>query len=254
MPPQKHTRSGILKTALIAVLSLVFGIGLLGAMQSPGDVRIYEVKGHPIEIILKDGSAPPLRVGESVPHDATIRTSATATITLIFSNGAMLAVQPGSELQVNFLTSDPSRPALPARPATSHSSAVSDTDVKLKKGLIMLDVPPQNKKSNFQVTTPLGIACIRGTRFFVQAGKNLALVGVVVGKVLATSLAGDSKMVGPGTTVAMTPAGFIEPSAIGATLLDQTLNILQTLGPAAHNQTPATPKSPSSRASYKVSE
>ena len=64
----------------------------------------------------------------------------------------------------------------------------------------------------------------------------------------------DSKMVGPGATVAMTPAGFVEPSATGATLLDQTLNILQTLGAAAHNQTPATPKSPSSRASYKVSE
>jgi hypothetical protein len=254
MAPQKHSRTGFLKTALMAVLSLVFGVGLLGAVQLPGDVRIYEVKGQPIEIILKDGSTPPLRVGQSVPHDATIRTSATATITLIFSNGAMLAIQPGSELQVNFLTSEPTRPALPAKPANSHSSAATDTDVKLKKGLIMLDVPPQNKKSNFQVTTPLGLACIRGTRFFVQVGKNLALVGVVEGKVLANSLAGDSKMVLPGTTVAMTPAGFIEPGGAGATLLNQTLNFLQNLLPAVHNINSATPNPPSSRASYKVSE
>jgi len=254
MAPQKHSRTGFLKTALLAVLSLFFGVGLLGAVQLPGDVRIYEVKGQPIEIILKDGSTPPLRVGQSVPHDATIRTSAAATITLIFSNGAMLAIQPASELQVNFLTSEPTRPALPAKPANSHSSAVTDTDVKLKKGLIMLDVPPQNKKSNFQVTTPLGLACIRGTRFFVQVGKNLALVGVVEGKVLANSLAGDSKMVLPGTTVAMTPAGFIEPGGAGVTLLNQTLNFLQNLLPAAHNQNSATPNPPSSRASYKVSE
>jgi len=254
MAPQKHSRTGFLKTALMVVLSLGFGVGLLGAVQLPGDVRIYEVKGQPIEIILKDGSTPPLRVGQSVPHDATIRTSATATITLIFSNGAMLAIQPASELQVNFLTSEPTRPALPAKPANSHSSAVTDTDVKLKNGLIMLDVPPQNKKSNFQVTTPLGLACIRGTRFFVQVGKNLALVGVVEGKVLANSLAGDSKMVLPGTTVAMTPAGFIEPGGAGATLLNQTLNFLQNLLPAAHNINSATPKPPSSRASYKVSE
>lgn len=247
-------RLHFVKTALIAALILGFCASLLRATQTAGDVRIYEVKGQPIEIILKDGSKPPLRVGESVPYDATIRTSATATITLIFSNGAMLAVQPGSELQVNFLTSDPARPALPATPATTHSSAVSDTDVKLKKGLIMLDVPPQNKKSNFQVTTPLGIACIRGTRFFVQSGKNLALVGVVEGKVLAQSLAGDSKMVGPGTTVAMTPAGFVEPGGAGVTLLDRTLHILQAFRAAAHNQNSATPKSPSSRASYKVSE
>jgi len=254
MAPQKHSRTGFLKTALLAVLSLFFGVGLLGATQLPGDVRIYEVKGQPIEIILKDGSTPPLRVGQSVPPDATIRTSATATITLIFSNGAMLAIQPGSELQVNFLTSEPTRPALPAKPANSHSSAVTDTDVKLKNGLIMLDVPPQNKKSNFQVTTPLGLACIRGTRFFVQVGKNLALVGVVEGKVLANSLAGDSKMVLPGTTVAMTPAGFIEPGGAGATLLNQTLNFLQNLLPAVHNINSATPNPPSSRASYKVSE
>lgn len=248
MFPAILPRLRFVKTALIVALLLGFGASSLRAIQTPGDVRIYEVKGQPIEIILKDGSKPPLRVGESVPHDATIRTSPSASITLIFSNGAMLAVQPGSELQLDFLTSDP---ALPATPATTHSS---DTDLKLKKGLIMLDVPPQNKKSNFQVTTPLGIACIRGTRFFVQSGKNLALVGVVEGKVLAQSLAGDSKMVGPSTTVAMTPTGFVEPGGTGATLLDQTLNILQAFGAAAHNRNSATPKSPSSRASYKVSE
>jgi len=79
-------------------------------------------------------------------------------------------------------------------------------------------------------------------------------VGVVEGKVLANSLAGDSKMVLPGTTVAMTPAGFIEPGGAGATLLNQTLNFLQNLLPAVHNINSATPNPPSSRASYKVSE
>lgn len=250
----KNSRAGISKNLLIVPLLLAMLIGTLHAMQSPGDVRVYEVKGQPAEIILKDGTTPPIRVGESVPHDATIRTPDLSSITLIFSNGAMMAIQPGSELQVAFLTSDPGHPALPVKPGHSAGHSASDTDVKLKKGVIMLNVPPQHKKSNFQVTTPLGIACIRGTRFFVQAGNNQTLVGVVVGKVLATSLTGENKMLGPGTAVAMTPTGFVDSGAAGATLLDRTWNILHNLLPAARTQSPATPKSQSSRASYKVSE
>ena len=72
MFPATLPRLHVAKTALIAALILGFCASLLRATQTSGDVRIYEFKGQPIEIILKDGSKPPLRVGESVPHDLSL--------------------------------------------------------------------------------------------------------------------------------------------------------------------------------------
>ena len=251
MFPRIRSRSAFLRGWIASPILLLLGVCSLFAAQLPGDIRLYQSKGRPAEIILKDGTKPPIRVGESIPRDATIRTPEGSSLTLMFSNGATMSIQPGSELQVSFLTSDPDRPAIPAQPRSTAGQAPSDTEVKLTNGLIMLDVAPQNRKSTLQVTTPLGIACIRGTQYFVQAGKNLAIVGVVSGKVLATNLAGGSKLLVPGTAVAMAPSGFVEAGPAGASLLEQTLNILRLLHPSSQS---ASPNSPTSRASYNLSE
>ena len=254
MFPRFESRAGFSRACYAAAFFLLITACSLFAAQLPGDIRVYQFKGRPAEIILKDGTKPPVRVGEKIPVDATIRTPEGSSLTLMFSNGATISVQPGTELQVSFLTSDPDRVAMPSPPRNTAAHTPSDTDVRLMKGLIMLDVPTQNRKSTFQVTTPLGIACIRGTRYFVQAGKNLAIVGVVSGKVLATSLAGDSKLLVPGTAVAMSPAGFIEAGPAGASLLHQTLSILNLLSPSSVSALPAPSKAHSSRASYNLSE
>jgi len=248
------SRFGFLRPCLPGAFFLLLAACSLYASQWPGDIRVYQVKGRPVEIILKDGSKPLIRVGEKIPVDATIRTPDGSSLTLMFSNGATVSVQPGTELQVSFLTSDPDRVAMPLPPRNTAGQPLSETDVRLMKGLIMLDVPTQNRKSTFQVTTPLGIACIRGTRYFVQSGKTLAIVGVVSGKVLATSLTGDSKLIVSGTAVAMSPAGFIEVGPVGASLLQQTMSILNFLNSSSASALPAPSKAPSSRASYNLSE
>ena len=53
-------------------------------------------------------------------------------------------------------------------------SSKSDTTLDLESGTLLFDVPTLKKESNFKVTTPFGIAGVRGTRFYVNAKKSSA--------------------------------------------------------------------------------
>jgi len=54
-------------------------------------------------------------------------------------------------------------------------SSKSDTNLELESGTVLIDVPKLKKESKFEVTTPLGIAGVRGTRFYVNAKKQRRL-------------------------------------------------------------------------------
>ena len=62
----------------------------------------------------------------------------------------------------------------------------------LSAGQLVADVKRLKKKSNFSVSTPLGVAGIRGTEFSVTSSESSASVSVLEGEVVVTDQAGKA--------------------------------------------------------------
>ena len=239
---------------LIALLTATFLFGtllFLRASEPSGDIRVIEVHGPPAVIVMADGSTPPIRVNDTIPPGSTVKTPADSSLKLLFANGAILILQPRSELK---LTRFASKDALPMQTTTGHRPSElskSHTDLDLQSGAALLDVPPLKKESKFQVTTPLGIAGIRGTRFYVSIRNDRAAVGVAEGLVITTSLIGETQALAAGQAIGLTAKGLTRATA-GETSYIRNLDAAFGTTRQLLKSTPAAPTK--SRAGYQVSE
>ena len=81
----------------------------------------------------------------------------------------------------NFLTrgfSNPSPNFASKDSVEAHKNISSRAPGLLKSDTLLVDVPTLERESKFEVTTPLGIAGVRGTRFYVNAKKQRRLPGL----------------------------------------------------------------------------
>lgn len=239
---------------LIALLTATFLFGtllFLRASELSGDIRVIEVQGSPAVIVMADGSTPPIRVNDTIPPGSTVKTSADSSLKLLFANGAILILQPRSELK---LTHFASKDSLPMQTTTGHRPSElskSHTDLSLQSGAALLDVPPLKKESKFQVTTPLGSAAVRGTRFYVIIRKDRAAVGVAEGLVVTTSLLGETQGLAAGQAIGLTTKGLTRATA-GETSYIRNLDA--AFGTTRQLLKPTPAATTKSRAGYQVSE
>ena len=239
---------------LIALLTATFLFGtllFLRASEPSGDIRVIEVQGSPAVIVMADGSTPPIRVNDAIPHGSTVKTPADSILKLLFANGAILILQPRSELK---LTRFASKDALPMQTTTGHRPSElskSHTDLNLQSGAVLLDVPPLKKESKFQVTTPLGSAAVRGTRFYVSIRKDRAAVGVAEGLVFTTSLLGHTQALAAGQAIGLTAKGLTRATASETSYIR---NLDAAFGTTRQLLKPSPATTTKSRAGYQVSE
>jgi hypothetical protein len=245
--------------AVLGFLSLV--MPLAAALPEVGQVRIHQARGNPAEIIMPDGSKPVVRVNDAIPQGAVLKTPRNSFLSLLFANGSLLDMKPLTELRVASFTS-----AAPIEFEKADSNraggepCLSSTRLELKSGLIMLDIPRLKPESHFQISTSLGIAGIRGTRLFVLSQKDRAAIGVTTGRVLATSITGQTQSVDPGEAVVLTGSGFAAPSAVETNLLRE----LESAFGSSRSKSPVEPpvstkaapqtNAPQSRATYETYE
>jgi len=234
-----------------AIVFLLATLLILTGSDRTSEIKVIELKGPPAVIVMPDGSTPPVRVGELLPLGATVKTPADSTMKLLFANGAIVILQPRSQLRLALFASKDSLEAQKNLNARTPESSESTTNLDLKSGTVMIDVPTLKKESKFEVTTPLGIAGVRGTRFYVNARKDRTAVGVAEGLVVATTLLGESVQVRPNQAIGLTAKGLAPATA-------NEVQYIQTLD-AAFGKTPrpakATPKpAQKSSAGYRVSE
>lgn len=239
---------------LLALLTATFLFGSLLFLRAsePSDaIRVIEVQGSPAVIVMADGSTPPIRVNDVIPPGSTVKTPTDSSLKLLFANGAILILQPRSELK---LTRFASKDSLPMQTTTGHrlsELSKSYTDLKLQSGTVLIDVPPLKKESKFQVTTPLGSAAVRGTRFYVSIRKDRAAVGVAEGLVFTTSLLGHTQALAAGQAIGLTAKGLTRATA-GETSYMRNLDAAFGTTRQLLKPTPAT--TTKSRAGYQVSE
>ena len=169
---------------VVAVMTLVPFVQ--AAPTSPGEIRIGSVEGTVFVIREKEAdlairekdkalglSRPEAAVGSRVAakegyilrQGEAIETGPKSRAALVFSNGTVMGVEPDSYFSITKFLQDPFDPTAINIKSTKTEPTTSITEVNLKRGEVLGDVRKLNKGSKMQLTTPVGTAGIRGTKF-----------------------------------------------------------------------------------------
>jgi len=139
------------------------------------------------------------------PGDSLV-TGPNSEVLLLLTNGTTLTVGPDTAFelesfsQANFKGGD-------AKVGTLEEEAsASSVLIDLKVGDLVVDVKKLKKKSNFEITTPLGVAGIRGTSFRLLASAESTDLSVLTGQVDFVSQSEESFRIEAGKMI-LAPKG-----------------------------------------------
>lgn len=180
--------AGGLATALISLVAHA-------ADLAPSTFAAGTVKGD--VSFKRSGSASyeKLEVGAVLPQGATVKTAKSSLAIVVFSNGATATVRPDSEVVINFTQAGFSGPL-----TKGEEPSVSKTQIKIVNGTVISKVAKLKKGSEYNVTSPVGAAGVRGTIFTVSynASTGQFSVSCIEGSVVFTK-SSDGSVTGVGT-------------------------------------------------------
>ena len=223
-----HAASRSYSVRLKSFLSLL----LLGAFAFPfsikaaaveGSVRVIKVEGATVEV-MANGSPIQIQTGTILKQGSQIKTGKDGVVDLMFDNGAVLEITPNTEFLIKNFEREAFDPTGVDYKTMQGEPTRSKTILKVNFGAVLAGVKKLKSTSEFNVSTPVGSAGIRGTSFFVHFDSKKrggAIVGVTDGKVeVLTSSgailpirAGDAYGISnnkEGATIKRNPAGASE--------------------------------------------
>lgn len=146
------------------------------AKIEPGVIVVVKTEGNVRMADEKNPGGAPVKAGALVPRGATIITAKNSSADMLFSNGAAFHVGQDSKFSVEqfeqehwtWVKNKPEWDKLKAEPTAS------DTRLNLEYGSIVGNVKPLAAKSKMTISTPLGVAGIRGTTWSLTVTRNAA--------------------------------------------------------------------------------
>lgn len=157
-----------------------------------GDVSAFSIEDE-FSVTLDSSS-----VGKKLEEKSILVTGKTGSADLLFSNGALITIEPGSRFylrkfeQKNFSVDHNANPSqIEVEPSQSQLL------VHLDFGNLIVKAPKLNKGSNMILSSPLGTAGIRGTMFQLVAVRNPVTgditggVNLISGDISFTDLGGN---------------------------------------------------------------
>jgi hypothetical protein len=118
-----------------------------------------------------------LGIGTAVGVGDTLQVPAGTRLKLRMNDGSIISAASGSEFTIQDYAVDPSSQRLNAR-------------LSLRSGLLRAIVTA-GASGNFEIQTPLGVASVRSTDWFISAAPGAEQVGVLSGTVILTSRSTD---------------------------------------------------------------
>jgi len=128
-----------------------------------GNVRVIKVTGSSAQLLTAGGRKTPLTEGLFIQQGSKILTGADSTVSLVFENGSSVQVEPSSQFSIDEFVQDPFNSENLDYNKLEKSPTRSVTRISISEGEMIFDVAKQKSGSNFQITTPVGVAGIRGT-------------------------------------------------------------------------------------------
>jgi len=220
------SKSSILCAAglLVALLLSVFSYSTKGAAVE-GSVRVMNKNGAPIQVTM-NGASMEIQVGMVLKQGSKVKTGASASVTLMFDNGAVLEIKPETEFLIEQFDRDPFDPAGVDYKTMEDEPTQSTTKLKLNTGTILMGVKKLKEYSEFQIGTRVGMTGIRGTSLFLKYDEGRpedgTMVGVTEGKVEFLTPSGTVQPISAGEAFEIidSPTGAtIKPNPPGASVL-----------------------------------
>ena len=185
------------------------------ADMAPGTFAAGTVKGDVSYKLAGTSTYLKLEAGTTLPQGSTIKTAPGALAIVVFSSGSTATVRPDSEVVINF----DQKPFTGPIPAGAEPS-VSKTQIKIVNGTVISKVAKLKKGSEYDVTSPVGAAGVRGTTFEVTYNSASGVFVVLVAEGAVAFTKGSDGTVTPvNAGQVTTPSGEVkkaDPVAIAA--------------------------------------
>jgi len=150
--------------------ALALTAALLVALATPasaemvvGNVRVIKVTGSSAQHLGPTGKKTPLKEGEFLQQGSKILTGRDSTVSLVFENGASVQIEPSSQFSIDQFVQDPFNSDNLDYRTVDQAPTRSVTKLSISEGEMIFNVAKQKSGSTFNITTPVGVAGIRGT-------------------------------------------------------------------------------------------
>ena len=206
-------------------LKSFFSLLLLGAFAFPfsikaaaveGRIRVIKVEGATVEV-MANGLPIQIQTGTILKQGSQIKTGKDGVVDLMFDNGAVLEITPNTEFLIKNFEREAFDPTGVDYRTMQGEPTRSKTILKVNFGAVLAGVKKLKSTSEFNVSTPVGSAGIRGTSFFVHFDSKKrggAIVGVLTSSGANLPIrAGDAYGISnnqEGATIKRNPAGASE--------------------------------------------
>jgi hypothetical protein len=153
--------------------------GVIRAVRVEGAVEVIDVSQQP------HAKPRPLQSGQIISDQHTVRSGPQGYAVLLFANGSTVTVYENTELSITRFLQEPFKASTPTLNTLEGEPSTSKTSLALDYGKIVGHVKKLRTEagSTYDITTPIGIAGIRGTTFAIDIpeGKLPGLFSILDG-------------------------------------------------------------------------
>jgi hypothetical protein len=205
----------ILRWITAGLTATFLALAAHAADMAPGTFAASTVKGDVSYKLAGATNYVKLAPGTTLPQGSTIKTAPGSLAIVVFASGSTATVRPASEVVINF----DQKPFSGAIPVGAEPS-VSNTKIHIVDGSVISKVAKLKKGSEFNITSPVGAAGVRGTDLEVSysAATGAFNVTCASGAVVVQSADGTATPVSAGQTLSSTGGGVqaAPPAALAA--------------------------------------
>ena len=156
-------------------------------------VTILDPQGNPL-------AAEKVKAGALLTDGHSVETGEGAEAMLLFSNGTVVTVEENTKIKIDSFLQEPFEPGDKKLEDLKEEPSASTGLINLDVGSLVVQTKKLNKKSNFDITSPLGTAGIRGTQFGIGFSPTRGMSLDVTESTVSFSPRGGGRpsLVGPG--------------------------------------------------------
>ncbi len=193
----------------LTLLSLFFALFLCGCGDAPeektkpeedppsseaglskGSALVLSLTGKVTVTSASDSEEDAAHVNQFISPGDFLVTGPRSDALLLLTNGTTLKVSPNTTYKLKAFYQADFKGGDAKVGSLEEEASSSNVLIDLKAGDLVVDVKRLRKKSNFEITTPLGVAGIRGTSFKLLASAESTDLSVLTGQVDFVSPAG----------------------------------------------------------------
>lgn len=156
------------------------------AQMVPGNIRAIKVDGTAWQTIGNQGQRERLKEGDWLRQGNAVITSKDSRVILLFQNGSIVDLQPGTKFSVDQFLVDPFDAEKIDYRTIRKEPSRSTTKLRVDDGTITAKVAKLKPASAYNIVTPLGTAGIRGTVVTVSVNPNAATFVTIKGMIQVT--------------------------------------------------------------------